>query len=46
VPRRYPPEFRRQVRELVAAGRPVAQVAAGLEISSPVIYAERRQALV
>jgi hypothetical protein len=32
MPRRYPSEFRRKVLDLVAAGRPVAQVAAVLQI--------------
>ncbi|MEU6187546.1 transposase [Nocardia sp. NPDC047038] len=34
MPRRYPEEFRRKVLDLVAAGRPVAQVAADLGISA------------
>jgi len=38
VPRRYPAEFRRKVLDLVAAGRPVAQVAHDLDISAQVIY--------
>jgi transposase-like protein len=46
VPRRYPPESRRKVLDLVAAGRPVAQVAADLEISAQVIYTWRRQHLI
>ncbi len=37
MPRRYPPEFRK-VLDLVAAGRPVAQVLADLQISDQVIY--------
>ena len=45
VPRRYPPEFRRKVPGLVAAGRPVAQVAYDLQISAQVIYTWRRQHL-
>jgi transposase-like protein len=46
VPRRYPAEFRRKVLDLVAAGRPVAQVAHDLDISAQVIYAWRRQQLI
>jgi hypothetical protein len=38
VPNRYPEEFRRKVLDLVAAGRPVAQVAADLAISDQTIY--------
>ena len=38
MPRRYPAEFRRKVLDLVAAGRPVAQVAHDLDISAQVIY--------
>jgi transposase len=43
VPRRYPAEFRRRVLDLVAAGRPAAQVAHGLDISAQVIYTWRLQ---
>jgi transposase len=43
VPKSYPPEFRRRVLALVAAGRPVAQVAADLGISDQAIYGWRRQ---
>jgi len=46
VPRRYPEEFRRKVRDLVAAGRPVAQVAADLGISDQTIYVWRTQDLI
>jgi Transposase len=46
VPRRYTAEFRRKVLDLVAAGRPVAQVAHDLEISAQVIYTWRRQQLI
>lgn len=42
MPRRYPAEFRRKVLDLVAAGRPVAQVAYDLDISAQVIYTWRR----
>jgi transposase-like protein len=43
VPRRYPAEFWRKVVHLVAAGRPVAQLAHDLGISAQVIYTWRRQ---
>jgi transposase len=46
VPRRYPEEFRRKVLDLVAAGRPVAQVATDLGISDQTIYGWRKQELV
>lgn len=46
MPRPYPPEFRRRVLALVAAGRPVAQVAADLHISEQAIYLWRRQHLI
>src|SRR3954467_11497197 len=46
VPKRYPPEFRRKVLDLVAAGRRVAQVAADLDISEQTIYGWRRQELI
>lgn len=46
MPRRYPAEFRRKVLDLVAAGRPVAQVAHDLEISAQAIYTWRRQQLI
>ncbi len=39
----YPPEFRRKVLDLVAAGRPVVDVARGLGISAQSIYTWRRQ---
>ena len=42
-PKRYPEEFRRKVLDLVAAGRPVAQIAADLQISDQTIYDWRRQ---
>jgi transposase-like protein len=38
VPKRYPEEFRRKVLDLVAAGRPVAQIANDLQISDQTIY--------
>lgn len=46
VPKAYPAEFRRKVLDLVAAGRPVAQVAADLGISGQAIYVWRRQELI
>jgi transposase len=46
VPKRYPAEFRRKVLDLVATGRPVAQVAFDLQISAQVIYTWRRQQLI
>ena len=44
--KRYPEEFRRKVLDLVAAGRPVAQIAADLAISDQTIYAWRKQELI
>lgn len=41
--RGYPPEFRRKVLDLLAAGRTVADVARDLPISPESIYAWRRQ---
>ena len=46
MPKRYPEEFRRKVLDLVAAGRPVAQIAADLGISDQTIYVWRRQHLI
>ena len=46
MPRRYPAEFRRKVLDLVAAGRPVAQVAYDLQISAQIVYVWRRQQLI
>jgi transposase len=46
VPRRYPSEFRRKVLDLVAAGRPVAQVAYDLNLSAQCIYTWRKQQLI
>ena len=46
MPRRYPAEFRRKVLDMVAAGRPVAQVAHDLDISAQTIYTWRRQQLI
>jgi transposase-like protein len=44
MPRRYPPEFRHRVLELVRAGRSVTEVARELGVSSQAIYNWRRQA--
>jgi transposase len=46
MPRRYSEEFRRKVLDLVATGRPVAQVANELEVSDQTIYNWRRQDLI
>ena len=46
MPKRYPEEFRGKVLDLVAAGRPVAQVASDLGISDQTIYAWRKQELI
>ena len=46
MPKRYPPEFRRKVLDLVAAGRHVAQVAADVDISEQTIYVWHRQRLI
>jgi transposase-like protein len=43
MPRRYPPEFRRKVLDLIAAGRSVAEIAADLGLSAQAIYNWRRQ---
>lgn len=43
MPRRYPPEFRRKVLDLIAAGRSVAEVAADLGVSCQAIYNWRRR---
>jgi transposase-like protein len=42
----YPAEFRRRALDLVAAGRPVADVARLLEVSDQSIYSWRRQELI
>ena len=46
MPRSYPAEFRRKVLDLVEAGRPVAEIAAQLEVSGQTIYNWRSQDLV
>jgi FixJ family two-component response regulator len=38
VPGCYPAEFRRKVLDLVASGRPVAQVAYDLQISAQILH--------
>jgi transposase-like protein len=43
MPKRYPPEFRRRVLELLKAGGAVAEVAADLGVSTQTIYNWRRQ---
>jgi transposase-like protein len=43
MPKRYPPEFRRRVLELLRAGRAVTEIAAELGVSSQSIYNWRRQ---
>ena len=46
MPFRYPPEFRRKVLDLVAAGRSVASIAADLGLSDQTIYTWRKQELI
>lgn len=46
MPKRYPEEFRRKVLDLVAAGRPIAQIAADLGISDQTMYGRSRQELI
>jgi transposase-like protein len=46
VPKRYPEEFRRKVLDLVAAGRPIAQISTDLGLSDQTIYNWRKQELV
>ena len=41
--RGYPPEFRRRVLDLIAAGRKVGEVASDLGISGQTVYNWRRQ---
>ena len=43
MPRRYPPEFRRKVLDLIASGRSVADVASDLGVSDQTIYNWRNQ---
>lgn len=44
--RSYPPEFKRKVLNLVAAGRKVADIAADLGVNGQTIYSWRNQALI
>ncbi|KOV58214.1 transposase [Streptomyces sp. MMG1121] len=46
MPRSYPPEFRRKVLGLVAAGRPIRQIAHDLGISEQTMCVWRRQHLI
>lgn len=46
MPKRYPEEFRRKVPDLVAAGRPIAHIAADLNTSDQTIYGWRKQELI
>ncbi len=46
MPYRYPPEFRRRVLDLIAAGRSVASIAADLGVSDQTIYTWRKQELI
>jgi transposase-like protein len=43
MPKRYPPEFRRHVLELLKAGRSASEVAVDLGLSTQTIYNWRRQ---
>ena len=46
MPYRYPPEFRRRVLDLLAAGRSVASLSKDLGVSNQTIYNWRRQDLI
>ena len=46
MPFRYTAEFRRKVLDLVAAGRPVTQVAEDLGVTAQTIYNWRNQELI
>lgn len=46
MPKRYPPEFRRRVLDLLKAGRSVADLVRDLQISDQTIYTWRRQELI
>ena len=46
MPKRYPEEFRRKVLDLVASGRPIAEIATDLGISDQTIYGWRHQELI
>jgi transposase-like protein len=43
MPKRYSPEFRRKVLDLVNEGRPIAEVASDLGVTASSIYVWRRQ---
>jgi putative transposase len=43
MPRSYPPEFRRKVLDLIAAGRAVSAISADLGVSGQTIYTWRNQ---
>jgi len=46
MPRRYPPEFRRKLLDLIASGRKVADVPHDLGVSGQTIYNWRKQDLI
>lgn len=46
MPKRYPEEFRCKVLDLVAAGRPIAQIAADLGVSDQAICGWRKQEMI
>ena len=46
MPRRYPVEFRRKVLDLVEAGKPVAEIADQLGVTTQTVYNWRNQDLV
>ncbi len=46
MPRRYPPEFRRKVLDLLKSGRTVAEVASGLDVTEQTICNWRNQELI
>ncbi|WP_415394514.1 transposase (plasmid) [Rhodococcus globerulus] len=46
MPRRYPPEFRRKVLDLLKSGRTVADVASALDVTEQTIYNWRNQELI
>lgn len=46
MPKPYPPEFRRKVLDLLAAGRSVASLADDLGVSAQAIYNWRKQDVI
>ena len=46
MPRRYPPEFRRKVLDLLKTGHTVAEVASALDVTEQTIYNWRNQELI